>query len=182
VDYNSKVQFDLKTHPLQIQTKSRLGSDDRIAVRFRGEDSVIGSLTINFGREPTYMISRCTETEKKFLSLPNSNTKLWTIRKSDNFLTVECNDELVLEYEFDSSNSDQCSTSWSRDVESIIFLSLDTASVKFRAVGTGQYIFLSSEDGNSYFDYGSHYPKFQKRLGRNIIGYHIMSIARYNVL
>ena len=137
VDHDNKLEFDIMTYPLQIETKSSLGSDDKVSVRFWGEGSVIGDLTITFGAEPTYSISPCTAIQMKFSSLPEDDIKFWTIKKKDNSLTLECNDVLVLEYVFESSEEAQCSVSWSQDVDSIMFLSVDTASVRFRGVGTG---------------------------------------------
>ena len=109
-------------------------------MRFWSQGDVVGDLTITFGSEPTYSISPCTTAEVKFSSLPEDDTKLWTIKKHENSLTIECNDVLVLQYVFDSSDDAQCSTNWNQDIDFIMFPSVDSATVKFRAVGTGSSI------------------------------------------
>ena len=137
VERDSRLEFDLGTYPLQIETESLLGSGEKIVLRFWGEGNTIGDITIEFGVEVTYSISSCTSTQMKFNSLPEDDNKVWTIRKTENSLTIECNDALVLEYLFASSENSQCNSNWSQDIDTIMFQSLDTASVRYRAVGTG---------------------------------------------
>lgn len=124
--------------PLQIETRSPHGSNDQIAVRFWSEGNTLGDFLITFQDEPTVSIPMCTDRPIKFTSLTEAVNKLWTIRKTDQALIVECNDALVLEYEFDSSDNDLCTLNWSEDIDHIMFLTEDTASKMFRGVGTGR--------------------------------------------
>eukprot|EP00116_Pleurobrachia_bachei_P007230 sb/3467492/ len=65
---------------------------------------------------------------------PQEVDKIWTIRKTNTTLNIECNGVEVLNYQFSDSSLDDCVKQWGGDVVAIEFSSYDdTASDSYRA-------------------------------------------------
>ena len=130
----------METFPLQIKTNSVLGSGDKSIIYFWDDEIIAGILTIAFDSELVYHLSSCTDESVQGIAVPTNLSdggQLWTIRKSDKLLTIECNDALVLQYKFTSSGNENCVSKWSEDILAIEFSSLDNASALFRIVDKG---------------------------------------------
>ena len=130
------VDIELNKEPIQVKTTSRLGSDDKIDIVFQLEDTTT-SLIIHFGDSISYVIEGCSEGEVRGNPVPMAIAKMWTVRKMESAIVIECNDVLVLEYTFASSGDGLCGELWGQDVSHFFFTGDDTASKEFRIVGEG---------------------------------------------
>lgn len=117
-----------------------MGSGDKSIIYFWDDEVIAGILTISFDNALSYHLSSCTTESIQGIAVPsniNKGRQLWTIRKSEKLLTIECNDALVLQYKFADSENEECVSKWREDILAIEFSSLDDASVLFRIVGKG---------------------------------------------
>ena len=134
------INYDLEESPLQIRTDSVVGSNEQVYVVFYNakEDSAIGFALI-FESPPQYILGRCGVSSTNFpTDLPSDTDKIWKLtltRTSDVRLMIHCNNKEVLNVVLSDTTCGYSawSTTWSKDVEKIKFVSSDTASDYYRA-------------------------------------------------
>ena len=145
-----QIPLDLETTPLEIKTNSRLGSGDRVWVRFSTtQGEYAGGVGIYFSSTLQYYLSYCNSRTNFPSNLPSKVDKIWRItldRTAGIRVKIHCNGVEVLNI---LMSDDTCSNSdwsdwrdyWSRDVEKIYFNpSYDTASDYYRAGQTGTWL------------------------------------------
>ena len=131
-----KPAVDLETTPLEIKTNSTLGSGDKVRLYFfNSKRKWAGGFRIHFSSTLQYLLDFCNLINHytNFPSNPPTAVhKVWRIsltRTSSARLQVHCNNVEVLNL----LPSETCDMSdwedfWSREVEEIVFDTLDTAS------------------------------------------------------
>ena len=139
------IDADLENSPLQIKTDSSLGSDETVHVWFYSSDDynyryAAGGVILHFTSTPKYQLGWCTYNTTNFsTALPNETDKVWRIsltRTSGIRLVIHCNEVEVLNILMSDStcNEEGWSEYWSRDVETIRFKNIDTASDYYRGI------------------------------------------------
>ena len=133
VQRSVKIAFDLETVPLRIKTDSTIGSKDYVWVHlYTAEEQYVGCVYFDFGSPQKYRINPCTN-EVSFPTAPQSEVnKIWRISKLPGpRITIHCNGVKVLDIEMSDSqcrDGSDWSSSWSEDIEKILFVSSDKAS------------------------------------------------------
>ena len=113
----AKYSIDFAQSSLQILSNTPSNAFQRwFKVAFKMETEAIGSLLIKFLAKPTYMISYCQPSDTVFPYLPSATSKIWTIVKSRESVTVYCNDHQVINIVFSDIADDNCKDKWSQDV------------------------------------------------------------------
>eukprot|EP00116_Pleurobrachia_bachei_P006278 sb/3466540/ len=134
------IPFDLESTPLQIKTNSTAWSEEEIVVyTYTANGSLMGSVEVRFTKPIQYYISYCATSWPELPVQPGDEVdKIWTIRKTNTTLNIECNGVEVLNYQFSNSSRDKCVPKWGGDVvKKIRFHSYyDTASDSYRAKPT----------------------------------------------
>nr|AFK75457.1 putative secretory peptide-47 [Pleurobrachia bachei] len=140
VERDVYIPWDLEATPLQIETDSTLGSNEKTWVWLYNKDSgYIGTVAVTFSSPIQYYISYCTAKATDLpVQPPVEVDKIWTITKSETALIITCNDVEVLNYLFTDSSDKNCVPKYDgkNDVQQIKFSSDDTASDFFRPSGT----------------------------------------------
>ena len=134
------INFDLENSPLQIETDSAVGSNEKVFVTFYSGSSSAGGVVLSFSSPPQYQLIECNSSPINFpTDLPSETDKVWTITKdsrvSDEIrVVIYCNDKEVLNVVLSDTCSDsRWSENWSKDVDKIHFdPSSDTASDFYR--------------------------------------------------
>ena len=143
-----KINFDINSTPLQIQTDSVLGSGDILFVRFIGQNSG-GSVGIDviFTDPPTYDIGYCgTRTD---LIMPGTEKyRIWTFQKENNTIQLLCNGVEIYNLNYAEYSDDKnCIVRWSLDFTHLRFVKsaslTDTASDFYRPYTKGNLVGLS---------------------------------------
>ena len=119
------IDHDLEAIPLQVLTNTVVGKEDVVNLELPG----VGKIRIDF-RYRRFQIDRCGL--YSFQSLPDSLNKEWTISKTKEALTIQCNGVEVLNLVYVDSTNSQCQIIWSKDVSQVKFKSDDRASDYFR--------------------------------------------------
>ena len=138
------INYDLENSPLQIKTNSvpgsLVGSDELVRVYFStaGGDPA-GGVYLYFTSPPQYYLEYCSRSTTNFpTSLPTETDKIWTITLTRTSGTVSViihwNNKEVLNVALSSTtcSDSRWSTTWSREVEKIMFHYYDTASDHYR--------------------------------------------------
>ena len=135
------INFDLENSPLQIETDSKVGSDEKVYVSFYSGSSSAGGVVLSFSSPPQYQLIECNSSPLNFpTDLPSETDKIWTITKdsrvSDEIrVVIHCNDKEVLSVVLSDTTcgDSRWSENWSKDVDNIHFdPSSDTASDYYR--------------------------------------------------
>ena len=138
VQHYEEINYDLENSPLQIRTDSEIGSNEAVRVSFyNAKREHAGGVSLYFSSSPQYSLYWCTSYTDFPTALPSETDKVWTITRSSDTrsVVIHCNNKEVLNVVLSDST---CSYSdwrehWSRDVEKILFLLIDTASDYYRA-------------------------------------------------
>eukprot|EP00116_Pleurobrachia_bachei_P012229 sb/3472491/ len=116
-----KVQLDLKSQSLYFKTNSTKKSDDNVVVAVYNatEEESIGSIWITFHSSgELFFVEHCMPAFNKITEMPSEvQLKTWIMSLSDTALTLVCNGETVLEYEFVNGVDEGCGTVWGDNVE-----------------------------------------------------------------
>ena len=140
---NTNIDFDLESHPLQVQTDSVFGNGDLLWVRFVKLNFDDGpGINIKFNDPPTYTIGWCSNITNDKFTLPGADKhKIWTISKQNGKLQLNGNGVELFDFNFKESELD-CRTKWAWDFAYIKFMSkdssTDTASDMFRQFTKGK--------------------------------------------
>ena len=140
---NKYISLHLESTPLQIKTNSTTGSYDQIWVSMHTAkaDRYVGVVAMMFDSPMKYWIVHCTGSFIDSLTVqpPEEVDKIWTIRKTNTTLNIECNRVEVLHYEFSDSSDSRCVTNWGGDVVRKIKFDTgsDSASNSYREKSTG---------------------------------------------
>ena len=105
------VNGDMAKKELQIETESKLGSEDLVYIRLTSGTSLYGNIQIFFRAKMEYHIGFCTPGyENAFDREPTITVpSIWRIRViSKTSVQVWCNDELVLTYLFKNAGNPNC--------------------------------------------------------------------------
>ena len=142
---NRRIDFDIETSPLQIQTDSRVGSKEILWVRFVRVDSNDHEGTgvnIKFTDPPTYSIGSCDITNVSFSMPEGSKPRIWTFKKQNKRLKLLCDGETIFDFDFTKS-SEKCMKLWSLNFEYVKFPEGDENIVRaqdfFRQFTEGMY-------------------------------------------
>ena len=147
VERDELIEFNLESSPLELQTDSELGSEDRTDVTFFDSDiNLAGGLILSFYSPLRYRISDCMSYYAEFDTTPPSDKdKVWrvTIDRERSYLVnllIHCDNQLVLERGISSSKCDSRynNTVWGREIYQISFTSTDTASDAYRPYKPGK--------------------------------------------
>ena len=134
-----KIDHDLENSPLYVKTDSVVGSDETIGAKFftaQGEEA--GGILIHFKSAPQYRLHYCQSDSSIPILLPSATDKVWrmTLMRSPEIrIIIHCNDVVVINVLISDCDDGQWTTYWTRDVERIQFLSLDTASDFYSSQG-----------------------------------------------
>ena len=130
-----EIPHDLENKPIEVKTNT---ADGKLALYFKNSiGSSAGGFFINV-KVSQYSLNICTSTYKNFpLAVPSEQSKIWRIVKQPGpRLVVHCNDKLVLDFKFSSSECTDTSwnKNWNRNVAKVQFSEgpLDTASESYR--------------------------------------------------
>ena len=119
-----------------------LGTDKQIRISlYSAVDHYAGGADLFFTSPPQYYLGHCTTGPRLYFptSLPSGKDKIWRISLTRELgvprLVVRCNNKEVLSLEISGTTCTYStwSTTWSKDVEKIMFPSEDTASDYYRA-------------------------------------------------
>ena len=122
VERNVILEHDLENIPLRIRTNTDLDYiQEKIWVKlFDSTDVEIGEIIIYVRQDPLFQIRGCMMSYKDIaFSLLSEINKEWTILKQPGpTLTVQCNDEIILEFLMSSSTCDVYGwkSNWSKEV------------------------------------------------------------------
>ena len=84
VPLSNYIDFDPENVPLEIQTNSRLGSNERTNLTFyTSQNTYAGGFAIKFSSKPKYLLPHCTSWTKFPKTLPSPTTKIWRIAVQD---------------------------------------------------------------------------------------------------
>ena len=72
-------------------------------------------------------------------TVSDAKYKVWTILRVENGIRVDCNGELVFDFDASSCTSDDIKNRWSQDVNYVRFDGEDKASEKYRVGSLGEY-------------------------------------------
>ena len=142
VQRDVKFGYDLENFPLEIRTRSEIGSDKQMRISFYSAmEDYAGGGDIFFTSPPQCFLGHCNEESRIDFptALPFGKGKVWRISLTRDSgvprLVVWCNNKEILNLEItDTKCTDsRWGTTWSRDVEKIMFPSEDTASEYYRA-------------------------------------------------
>ena len=140
VKRNVLIPHNLQTTSLQIKTDATAGSGKELSVVLytAGEDKA-GIFQLYFTSSPKYKILNCITSWTVLPSnLPKEVNKVWQITKLPGpRITVQCNGVTVLDLSHDTCRKSSWSSTWSRQVEQIMFSSWDTASDEYLATTPG---------------------------------------------
>jgi len=141
---------DLETVPLEIETDSKIGSEDLTMAQFSTLDGEkAGGVEIRFSSTPKYIIKHCMDGYADFLvSLPSDDKKVWRITRSRDVnlkIQIHCNEVEVLNFVFSGDTCDfsDWGSFWDKEVAKIYFRAADTASDSYRggsACSAGNYM------------------------------------------
>ena len=127
------IPICLSTTPVELRTCENMGRMAKF--RFLDENKEdAGSLTILFVRHPMYLGDGFIR-PVNFESLPDSETKLWTITRNGGITRITCNGEDVAKIDpySDSNIRDSKKGIWTKgDVKYIVFSQQDQATKEFR--------------------------------------------------
>ena len=133
-------EFDLESYPLQIQTNSVIGSGDLLYVGFYQVNSIVyeAGLAVWFEKQPKYLIT--CGSESSFTMPGGDMNRVWTFRKQDGRLQLQCDGAQIFDFNFAESPSEEC-RKWSLDFARIQFMKTsmytDTSSDYFRKFAKG---------------------------------------------
>ena len=139
---NVKIEWDLESTPLEVRTKSVLGSDDRVHVYFLyagGNYDYAGEVHLRFTSTLQIYLNWCNPFWANLpVTPPSANDKVWriTLTKTAGVrLVIHCNGVEVLNILISQATCSYSgwSTYWNRDVKKIQFYSSDRASDYYRA-------------------------------------------------
>ena len=135
------INYDLENSPLQIRTKSEIGSNEKVRVFFyNAQDEPAGGVILIFSSPPQYKLGWCSTSYNFPTTLPSGTDKVWTITLTRSSgvtpsVVIHCNNKEVLNVVLSDSECYSISNwrdYWSRNVEKIKFDSYDTASDYYR--------------------------------------------------
>ena len=133
------IDQDLENSPLYVKTDSVVGSDEIIEVKFfTAQGAEAGGILIHFKSFPQYMLHFCKSSSNIPIVLPSATDKVWRIiltRSPEIRLIIHCNDVVVINVLISDCDDGEWTTYWTRDVERIQFLYLDTASDFYSSQG-----------------------------------------------
>ena len=145
-----KLDYNLESFPLEIQTNSTLGSQDQVRVYFyNSANKVAGGVNIYFSNSKLRLWYCNTNSHYQSLSnVPPAAEKIWRItvtRTPDIKVVVHCNGVVVRETWVKGG---WCSYKvwhwyWPRTVAKIKFHSSDTASDRYRSYPGEQEVLFS---------------------------------------
>ena len=133
-----KIEWDLKSIPLEVKTNSVLGEDDEVVLNFVSADGQIsGQVHLYFLTTLQYSLYHCTPRTNLPVTPPSADDKVWriTLTKTAGVrLVIHCNDMEVLNRLISDGTciDSRWSTAWNRDVAKMMFRSYDTASDYYR--------------------------------------------------
>ena len=146
VEKGTNIDIDLDVTPVQIKTDSRVGSGDRLWVRFveRSTDNGPG-ISVFFTDQPTYELGYCTS-QPQFVNFnmpaaTDNHVRIWTITKTDNKIKLQCNETVIFDINY-KTNTEICKSFWSLDFGQMKFQSEDTATNFYRPHLRGKFIFI----------------------------------------
>ena len=132
------IDFDPKNVPLEINTTSLVGSNEKMILTFyTAQNDYAGGLGIKFSQKLKYRLPHCS-LWKTLKRIPDGQNRTWRIAIQDmgsSFrLVVLCNTVQVLDVTLSYST---CSDSnwisyWNADVKKIYFNRADRASVAYK--------------------------------------------------
>ncbi|XP_063675732.1 uncharacterized protein LOC134812289 isoform X1 [Bolinopsis microptera] len=130
VDIDPYIDHDLERTPLKIKTDSETGSEELIRIFFYSEQRKnAGRIDI---RDQQYRLGRCMADFHSLDTVPSGNEKKWEITKvtiaSDVRMTIQCNGEIVKEFQMSSCDYGTWRQFWLQEVKLIRFGLSDTAS------------------------------------------------------
>ena len=117
-----KYEVDFTRSPVQILTKTLLGTGRLLHVDFWTETSSIGHFNVKFDAQPWYQISYCDWNPViRFQNLPETSSKIWTIVLTTESFTVYCNSIEVFNIVFSDKTDDFCKEKWEQNMKQIKF-------------------------------------------------------------
>ena len=137
------IDHNLEKFPLQIKTRSAVGSQEQLAVWFENaNEGFAGGLFVYFTSPLSYLIDSCTESDISDTSfpsdIPTDIDKIWTltlIRTSETQnLVITCNNKEVLNFSISETTCTDAwwPVAWTQEVKKIKFLKEDNASDFYR--------------------------------------------------
>ena len=100
------------------------------------KDEADSGIRIHFSDSPTYSHGFCDE-ENEF-TMPEGPERVWMISKDNTKIKLSCNDEVIFDDDYSTSNDIHCREHWSRDFVLMQFQSTDTASDSYRPYSEGK--------------------------------------------
>ena len=145
------INFDQDTYSLEVRTKSENGKKTDLVVAMyttvsngdTDDRQKIGHLHIRVeSLDIRYRVYHCDQEMKQFPEdPPDTAEKTWTITKASTKLFVDCNGIRLLSLDFKLIPSFECSQTWSRVADEIVFPNVedaitpaDTASIEYRII------------------------------------------------
>eukprot|EP00116_Pleurobrachia_bachei_P012508 sb/3472770/ len=129
------IPFDLESTPLQIKTDSTatISVDMEMiwVIAYTADGTKLAGVSIKFRSPMKYAIAACTgDIWPQFqVQPPEEVDKIWTIRKTNTTLSIECNGVELVYYQFSNRVDNRCVSKWGGDiVDKIQFQTGDTAS------------------------------------------------------
>ena len=138
----------MQSTPLQIKTDSTAGSGEDINLYAYSGSGYIGfiSVWVGFKYTPRFSLSGCGYGIDFTRTPPVEDNKVWTIRKTDSAVTIECNGVELVDFKF-AERGGECAYSWGQQVQQIKFASSDTASDSYRAEPSNSNSDTNSDTG-----------------------------------
>ncbi|KAL5265631.1 hypothetical protein ACHWQZ_G006373 [Mnemiopsis leidyi] len=100
---------DLRDTPLQIKTNSSTGSGDEMNVIFFDSlGGISGVVILNFNEQIEYKLPFCTFDPKPLSNVPLEENKIWTIQRTTDGIKIECNEQIVLDYNVEHCPNEPC--------------------------------------------------------------------------
>ena len=118
--------FDIDVAPIEIKTNSMVtvGSQDKIWIRFieNGTTDDGPSIKVFFRDPPAYHLGYCTG-EVDF-SMPPGPVRVWTFRKEDGRIKLDCNGEVIFDLNYVTNDhltygEKKCLKYWTNDFGAI---------------------------------------------------------------
>ena len=137
---DGRTEFDFEQYSLQVKTDtSQTPAGSYLAMSwFSEEKSQAGSIYINFGESGVkYSALYCVDQETVFQlpeSVGDAAEKTWTFTRTKEAVTISCNEEKVLNLQFDTDCAEGWTDYWGLEPMFVQFDSLDKVSTAYRQI------------------------------------------------
>ena len=124
---STEYDIDFTESTLQVLSNTlntESGTTRYMQIAFTTQSGIrIGNIENIFvgGISPSYRISFCECVKKEYPNLPVTPSKVWTIVKTEESITVHCNDDQVINIVFRDITDDKCKEKWSQDATKFKF-------------------------------------------------------------